>query len=99
MCRCSIHRHEKTRGSTRLRSVQNRRSKVHPHPSFHLPFLTLITRAIAFRYQNWIRMVIWLFFLFVYSQSVQQPLETQMDPSFDAWEVVLYTMGLAYTIE
>jgi len=22
-----------------------------------------------------------------------------MDPSFDAWEVVLYMMGLAYTIE
>ncbi|KAF8311893.1 calcium activated cation channel [Clavulina sp. PMI_390] len=51
------------------------------------------------RYQNWLRMVIWLFFLFVYSQSVQQPVELQKDPHFDAWEVILYGMGLAYTIE
>lgn len=44
-------------------------------------------------------MFIWLFFLFVYSQSVQQPLETQLDPNFDAWEIILYVMGLAYTLE
>lgn len=51
------------------------------------------------RYQNWIRMFIWVFFLFVYSQSVQQPVEMQKDPHFDGWEIALYGMGLAYTIE
>lgn len=44
-------------------------------------------------------MFIWVFFLFVYSQSVQQPVEMQKDPHFDGWEIALYGMGLAYTIE
>lgn len=44
-------------------------------------------------------MLIWLFFLFVYSQSVQQPVEMQKDPHFDEWEILLYLMGLAYTVE
>lgn len=69
------------------------------HLLFHPLLLISLAPACSFRYQNWIRMFIWLFFLFVYSQSVQQPLETQLDPSFDAWEIILYVMGLAYTLE
>lgn len=61
--------------------------------------LALFSNVPIFRYQNWLRMLIWLFFLFVYSQSVQQPIELQKDPHFDAWEIILYMMGLAYTIE
>ncbi|KAG9037681.1 hypothetical protein FRB95_004527 [Tulasnella sp. JGI-2019a] len=53
------------------------------------------------RYQNWMRIVIWLFFLFVYSQAVQQPLEMTLDPRhpFDVWETFLYGMALAFTFE
>ena len=51
------------------------------------------------RYQDWLRLAIWMFFLFVYSQSVQQPLENQKDPHFDAWEVLMYTMAVSYAME
>ncbi|KAA1466592.1 hypothetical protein DENSPDRAFT_811729 [Dentipellis sp. KUC8613] len=53
------------------------------------------------RYQNFFRIVIWLFFLVVYSQAVREPLD-KLDPShrhLDAWEVVLYVMSLAFTLE
>ncbi|KAI0254847.1 hypothetical protein BJV78DRAFT_881185 [Lactifluus subvellereus] len=53
------------------------------------------------RYQNVLRIIIWLFFLVAYSQAVREPLE-RLDPShphLDLWEVVLYAMALAFTIE
>ncbi|KAG8881203.1 hypothetical protein FRB97_009772 [Tulasnella sp. 331] len=53
------------------------------------------------RYQNWMRILIWFLFLFVYSQAVQQPLEMTLDPrhSFDVWEYLLYGMALAFAFE
>ncbi|GLB34039.1 putative calcium activated cation channel [Lyophyllum shimeji] len=53
------------------------------------------------RYQNIFRIVIWLSFLVVYSQAVREPLERLGTPqrSFDIWEIILYTMALAFTIE
>ncbi|KAG8921916.1 hypothetical protein FRC02_012272 [Tulasnella sp. 418] len=52
-------------------------------------------------YQNWFRILIWLFFLFAYSMTVQQPLEMTLDPRhpFDAWEYVLYIFVLAFSLE
>ncbi|ETW84143.1 receptor-activated Ca2+ cation channel [Heterobasidion irregulare TC 32-1] len=50
------------------------------------------------RYQNGLRMVVWLFFLAVYSQAVQEPLDP-FDPfhrHLDIWEIILYTMSLAF---
>ncbi|KAH9002252.1 calcium activated cation channel [Lactarius hatsudake] len=52
-------------------------------------------------YQNILRIVVWLFFLVVYSQAVREPLD-RLDPlhrHFDFWEVVLYVMGLAFLLE
>ncbi|KAJ7301046.1 hypothetical protein DFH08DRAFT_827898 [Mycena albidolilacea] len=44
--------------------------------------------------------VVWLFFLLVYSQAVRQPLErSTQQPEFDEWEVVMYTMALASLCE
>ncbi|KAF8076642.1 calcium activated cation channel [Lyophyllum atratum] len=53
------------------------------------------------RYQNIFRIIIWLFFLVVYSQAVREPLERlgNAHRSFDEWEIVLYTMALAFTLE
>ncbi|KAG6817856.1 hypothetical protein H0H87_001688 [Tephrocybe sp. NHM501043] len=53
------------------------------------------------RYQNIFRIVIWLLFLVAYSQAVREPLERLGDShsSFDEWEIVLYVMGLAFTME
>ncbi|KAJ7786312.1 hypothetical protein B0H16DRAFT_1355621 [Mycena metata] len=52
------------------------------------------------RYQNMFRIVVWLFFLFVYSQAVRQPLERSQGPrQFDEWELILYTMALAFLVE
>lgn len=52
------------------------------------------------RYQNAFRVIIWFFFLFVYSQAVRQPLE-KVDPhhDFDFFEGMLYTMALAFSFE
>ncbi|WWC60249.1 uncharacterized protein I303_102815 [Kwoniella dejecticola CBS 10117] len=52
------------------------------------------------RYQSIFRIVVWFVFLFVYSQSVQSPLDT-MDPSrnWDWAEVVLYIMAIAFLVE
>ncbi|KAI0068594.1 calcium activated cation channel [Artomyces pyxidatus] len=53
------------------------------------------------RYQNALRIFIWLFFLGVYSQAVREPLD-RLDPlhrHLDAWEIVLYVMTLAFTFE
>ncbi|KAK7470385.1 Calcium channel yvc1 [Stygiomarasmius scandens] len=45
------------------------------------------------RYQNLLRIVVWLFFLVAYSQAVRQPVERLADPTYatnlDAWEIVL----------
>ncbi|KAJ6628925.1 hypothetical protein B0H10DRAFT_2160819 [Mycena sp. CBHHK59/15] len=52
------------------------------------------------RYQNMFRIVVWLFFLLVYSQAVRQPLERfQGSPYFDKWEVILYTMAFSFLCE
>ncbi|KAG8952607.1 hypothetical protein FRC04_003968 [Tulasnella sp. 424] len=53
------------------------------------------------RYQNWFRIILWLFFLLAYSQAVKQPTEMTMDPRhpFDKWEIILYGMALAYSFE
>jgi hypothetical protein len=53
------------------------------------------------RYQNWFRIIVWLFFLFVYSRSVHQPIEQATDPRhrLDEWEIVLYIMSLSFAIE
>ncbi|KAF7352544.1 hypothetical protein MVEN_01219700 [Mycena venus] len=52
------------------------------------------------RYQNMFRIVVWLFFLVVYSQAVRQPLERSTGQrEFDEWEITLYTMALAFLCE
>jgi hypothetical protein len=44
--------------------------------------------------------VVWLFFLLVYSQAVRQPLErSTQQRAFDEWEVIMYTMALAFLCE
>ncbi|EPQ59899.1 hypothetical protein GLOTRDRAFT_35258 [Gloeophyllum trabeum ATCC 11539] len=53
------------------------------------------------RYQNIFRIIIWFFFLFVYSQAVREPLD-RLDPHhsrFDEYEYILYFMALAFSIE
>ncbi|KAG2349128.1 hypothetical protein BDR05DRAFT_956507 [Suillus weaverae] len=53
------------------------------------------------RYQNFLRIVIWFFFLAVYSQAVREPLD-RLDPNhtvLDVWELVLYIMALAFSFE
>ncbi|WVO13318.1 hypothetical protein L204_100932 [Cryptococcus depauperatus] len=52
------------------------------------------------RYQSMFRIVVWLVFLFVYSQSVQSPLESFNDErSMDGYEIALYVMAMAFLIE
>ncbi|KAJ7368610.1 hypothetical protein DFH08DRAFT_831810 [Mycena albidolilacea] len=52
------------------------------------------------RYQNMFHIVVWLFFLLVYSQAVRQPLErSTQQRAFDEWEVIMYTMALAFLCE
>ncbi|KAK2466056.1 hypothetical protein APHAL10511_001698 [Amanita phalloides] len=53
------------------------------------------------RYQNIFRIVVWFFFLAVYSQAVQEPIQRLGKPQneLDGWEVVLYVMTLAFTFE
>lgn len=53
------------------------------------------------RYQNILRICVWAFFLFAYSQAVREPLDTiHRDHSdLDPWEIVMYVMGLAFTLE
>ncbi|PPQ64620.1 hypothetical protein CVT24_008357 [Panaeolus cyanescens] len=53
------------------------------------------------RYQNIFRIVVWLFFLVVYSQAVREPLEKLNDShrGLDEWEVVLYFMSLSFILE
>ncbi|KAG2156276.1 hypothetical protein DEU56DRAFT_766342 [Suillus clintonianus] len=55
------------------------------------------------RYQNFLRIVIWFFFLAVYSQAVREPLD-RLDPNhpmtvLDLWEFILYIMALAFSLE
>ncbi|KAJ3544692.1 hypothetical protein NMY22_g2688 [Coprinellus aureogranulatus] len=60
-----------------------------------------VSRLSVPRYQNMFRIVIWIFFLVVYSQAVREPLD-RMDPdktSFDEWEIILYFMSLSFIIE
>ncbi|KAF9076993.1 calcium activated cation channel [Rhodocollybia butyracea] len=54
------------------------------------------------RYQNFFRITLWFFLLFVYSQAVREPLERLADPysnTMDIWEILLYVLGLATLIE
>ncbi|KAJ1309032.1 hypothetical protein OPQ81_004713 [Rhizoctonia solani] len=53
------------------------------------------------RYQNAFRITLWLVFLFIYSQAIQQPVDQNRQPrhSLDEWEVLLYIQALAYSIE
>lgn len=52
------------------------------------------------KYQNYLRIVIWLGFLAIYSLSVQSPTE-QLNPekTFDFWEVLLYGMSISFLLE
>ncbi|KAK4688082.1 hypothetical protein P7C73_g2044, partial [Tremellales sp. Uapishka_1] len=52
------------------------------------------------RYQSTIKIIVWLVFLFVYSQTVQSPVDS-LDPEhhFDAWEFILYTMTASFLVE
>lgn len=59
------------------------------------------TRIAIPRYQNFIRIAIWLFFLIVYSQAVREPLN-RLDPllsHLDFWEIALYFMALTFLFE
>lgn len=52
-------------------------------------------------HHNIFRIVVWLFFLVVYSQAVREPVQ-RLDPlhhHFEIWEVLLYVMGLAFLLE
>lgn len=52
------------------------------------------------RYQSTFKMVVWTIFLFVYSQSVQSPLESfNSERNWDGYEIVLYLMAAAFLIE
>jgi hypothetical protein len=52
------------------------------------------------RYQSIFRIVIWLVYLFVYSQTVRSPLDSiNGDQELDGWEIALYTMTFAFFIE
>ncbi|KAH7103080.1 hypothetical protein BKA62DRAFT_698531, partial [Auriculariales sp. MPI-PUGE-AT-0066] len=56
------------------------------------------------RYQSLLRVIIWFFFLVVYSQAVRTPLLGQqqgIEPNrvFDVWEGLLYSMALAFSFE
>ncbi|WWC97015.1 hypothetical protein V866_003892 [Kwoniella sp. B9012] len=52
------------------------------------------------RYQSFFRIIVWFVFLYVYSQSVQSPLDT-LDPArnWDWAEVVLYVMAVSFLLE
>ncbi|WVF67133.1 hypothetical protein IAT40_001878 [Kwoniella sp. CBS 6097] len=52
------------------------------------------------RYQTMFRVVVWFIFLWVYSQSVQSPLDT-LDPerNWDAFEIILYLMAFSFFLE
>ncbi|KAI0346876.1 calcium activated cation channel [Trametopsis cervina] len=59
------------------------------------------TRLAVPRYQNIFRIIIWAFFLFVYSQAVREPLD-KLDPDhgdLDIFEIIMYTMALSFAIE
>ncbi|KZS98082.1 hypothetical protein SISNIDRAFT_481943 [Sistotremastrum niveocremeum HHB9708] len=60
-----------------------------------------IHRLAVPRYQNVFRIVIWAFYLFVYSQAVRQPLERALprESDMDPWEIVLYIMALSFSLE
>ncbi|KAI0375859.1 hypothetical protein BV20DRAFT_959903 [Pilatotrama ljubarskyi] len=52
-------------------------------------------------YQNMFRIAVWFLFLFSYSLAVREPLD-KLDPDhgdLDAWEVVMYVLALAFSLE
>jgi len=53
------------------------------------------------RYQNIFNVIIWIFYLFVYSQAVQQPVEriNPRDEGLSGWELILYIMALAFSLQ
>ncbi|KZT71461.1 calcium activated cation channel [Daedalea quercina L-15889] len=53
------------------------------------------------RYQNIFRIVVWILFLFAYSLAVREPLD-KLDSEhseLDFWEVVMYVLGLAFSVD
>lgn len=50
------------------------------------------------RYQTAFNVFVWLFFLFVYSQAVQTPVDKQNHVSLDVWEVLLYGMAGSFLL-
>ncbi|KAF9481831.1 calcium activated cation channel [Pholiota conissans] len=53
------------------------------------------------RYQNIFRILVWLFFLAIYSRAVREPLERldERHKSLDESEIILYIMSLAFIFE
>ncbi|KAJ3556721.1 hypothetical protein NM688_g1867 [Phlebia brevispora] len=53
------------------------------------------------RHQNIFRIIVWIFFLFVYSQAVREPLD-RLDPNhedLDFWEIIMYILALSFAFE
>ncbi|RDX53892.1 calcium activated cation channel [Lentinus brumalis] len=53
------------------------------------------------RYQNVFRITMWFLFLFAYSLAVREPLD-KLDPDhgdLDIWEIVMYVLALAFSVE
>ncbi|KAF5363683.1 hypothetical protein D9756_000150 [Leucocoprinus leucothites] len=89
-----------------LVQVNNKNNDIDYTPYSQLREHTFVSRIDASRmsvprYQNVFRIVVWLFFLVAYSQAVREPLD-KIDVThraFDAWEIILYFMALAFTVE
>ncbi|KAL9713203.1 Calcium channel yvc1 [Leucoagaricus gongylophorus] len=89
-----------------LVQVNNKNNDIDYIPYSQLREHTLISRIDPSRlsvprYQNIFRIVVWLFFLVVYSQAVREPLD-KIDVNkreFDVWEIILYFMSLSFTLE
>jgi len=41
----------------------------------------------------------WLFFLFIYSQAVQTPLDSQDEKALSVWEWILYILAISFLID
>ncbi|KAJ3572869.1 hypothetical protein NP233_g2814 [Leucocoprinus birnbaumii] len=88
-----------------LVQVNNKNNDIDYVPYSQLREHTFISRIDASRmsvprYQNIFRIVVWLFFLVVYSQAVREPLERiDITHPFDVWEIILYFMALSFAVE
>ncbi|GBE79923.1 calcium activated cation channel [Sparassis crispa] len=53
------------------------------------------------RYLNMFRIIVWFLFLIAYSQAVREPLD-KLNPDhsdFEAWEIIMYILGLSFSFE